>query len=348
VRPEIDLSLLRDSLVQLKESTYFGVSLHQFTSMLIDVIDHVLGSSSLYSDTVVRGFADNIRQSQHYLSGSTTKETPYEIAFCLEQATKDWVKRSTIITTGLTYGHDFHFRPSDPLKFIKLSVTGFPLNGYEPKLIYIGVPRLYVHKPLYCIPLYHELGHFVDNALGVTNISFLIAPVPSATPANVQQTQILHRMEFFADLFCACYVGRAGIETLKTIAASNLASWSHPATSERVSLVEDFLAGRPSRVVELFQQSLGAVGAPSLAARFDRPDVTASFSDIRPYDISSVRELHGLFSSAWEYLIETLDSKPGWAAGAADARIELIINDLTEKSLRNFAIMERWARGATE
>jgi hypothetical protein len=28
-----------------------------------------------------------------------------------------------IITMGLTYGHDFHFLPSDPLNFIKLSIT---------------------------------------------------------------------------------------------------------------------------------------------------------------------------------------------------------------------------------
>ena len=42
MRPEIDLVLLRDSLVELAETTYFGAALHKFTAQLIGVIDHVL------------------------------------------------------------------------------------------------------------------------------------------------------------------------------------------------------------------------------------------------------------------------------------------------------------------
>jgi hypothetical protein len=130
VRPELDLSLLRDSLIQLAESTYFGASLHTFTSMLVKVIDHVIDNKTSYHDDVVRAFANHVRQSHRYLSGSTTKETPYEMRFCLEKAITTWVRNTTLITTGLTYGHDFHFLPSDPWHFVKLSITGYDTHGY--------------------------------------------------------------------------------------------------------------------------------------------------------------------------------------------------------------------------
>src|ERR1700677_1940489 len=152
--------------------------------MLVKVIDHVIQNKASYHEDVVRTFANHVRQSHRYLSGSTTKETPYEVGFCLGKAIPRWVKAHTIITTGLTYGHDFHFAPSDPWNFIKLSITGFTVSNYDPKLIYIGVPRLYVHKPIYCVSLYHELGHFVDLTLGVASISLLLFPVIPATPMN--------------------------------------------------------------------------------------------------------------------------------------------------------------------
>jgi hypothetical protein len=70
-----------------------------------------------------------VGQSHQYLSGSTTKESPYELVFCLELAVKDWVQHETIITTGFTHGQDFHFRPIDPWNLIKLSITNFQTGG---------------------------------------------------------------------------------------------------------------------------------------------------------------------------------------------------------------------------
>lgn len=306
MRPEIDLTLLKDSLTRLAESTYFGASLHQFTSVLIEVIEHVQNNHSLYPDVTIRGFAETIRQSQRYLSCSITKETPYEMGYCLEAAVRQWVNYPTIVTTGLTYGHDFHFLPSDPLNFIKLSITQFSLQNYEPKLIYIGVPRLYVHKPLYCIPLYHELGHFVDLTLGVTNMSFLLNPPFPTVP---HQTQFRHRAEHFADLFSACYVGAAGIETLKTIAPGNPSTTTHPATAARVTLVEQFLSGTNSALVDLFQKCLQALKASELKQKYQLPQIKSSFDDIRPHDIDNSDELHGLFLAGWNYLSDTLDKK---------------------------------------
>ncbi len=346
MRPEIDLILLRDGLVQLTKSTYFGAELHKFTAMLVGVIDHVTNNSQSYAEPIIRAFEYNISQTFQYLSGALLKQAPYEMSYCLEQAVKPWTSRDIVITTGLTYGQDFHFHPNDPWNFIKLNITGFNTNSYDPRLIFIGVPRLYIHKPIYCIPLFHELGHFVDITYGISNRSLLLAPALPYSTMSVFPVISRHRMEHFADLFAACYVGRSSIETLLTLAPGGPASTTHPATDERVRLVDDFLSGSPSVLVDLFQSALASLGVPPLARQFSAPEVSASFDDIRPYEIRDTRELFGLFESGWIYLAGVLDHKQSpWASSTTKLRSEKIINDLVENSIRSFAIVERWNRG---
>jgi hypothetical protein len=323
-----------------------GGELHKFTLMLVDVIDHLTRNKGMYPGPTIHLFSQQIRHSYQYLSGSTTKESPYEIIFCLEHAVRPWVIKETIITTGLTYGQDFHFQPADPWDFIKLNITSFSTNNYDPKLIFIRVPRLYIHKPLYCIPLFHELEHFVDISLGVTIRSLLLAPASPYLSMSVMPVPPRHRMEHFADLFAASYVGRSSIETLLTIAPNDAASVTHPSTADRVRIVDDFLSGSPSNIVDLFQNSLSALGAPTLTKHFLKPDLTQEIDDIRPDEIKNLEELYGMFEAAWKYLANLLDYKQApWASNVTDSRIEQIINDLTEKSIRSYAIIERWNRG---
>ena len=259
--------------------------------------------------------------------------------YCLKAILPHWVKRESLITTAITAGQDFHFLPADPWAFIKKTITGFDTGGFDPLLVLIGVPRLYAHKPLYCTPLYHELGHFVDMTLGVTRLSLLID-----RPAHV--ALIAHRHEHFADLFAACYVGRASVAPLKTIAPNAPASPTHPSTNDRVAVVEDFLKGNPSQIFQLFQQCVSNLNAPALTVMHDAPDLRTPLDDIRPYVIQSERELHGIFESGWNYLADALDQHvPAWSTSLPDADIERIINDLIEKSIRNHSILERWSHG---
>lgn len=341
MRPEIDLSLLRDSLIQLEETTYFSGRLHEFTKKLVEVITHVLESPSRYDNQTIYLFAGQISHAHRYLEGSTTKEAPYEMEYCLKSVLPSWVKRESLITTALTSGKDFHFLPADPWAFIKNAITGFNAGGFDPLLVLIGVPRLYVHKPLYCVPLYHEVGHFVDNTLGVTQMSFLLAA------GSGSAVEARHRAEHFADLFAACYVGRTNGHALNTIAPHAAQSFTHPSTSDRILVVEAFLNGSAHPLVELFQACLRRLGAPPLAINYASPTITEELDDIRPYVIQSPPELHGLFASGWDYLQRALDFKtPPWSAGLSNAAIERTVNDLIEKSLRNHSIRTRWTNGA--
>ena len=59
-------------------------------------------------------------------------------------------------------------------------------------------------------------------------------------------------------------------------------------------------------------------------------------------------ELHGTIGAAWSYLADNLDNRtaPWITPNHNDADIERIANDLTEKTLRNASILERWTNGA--
>ena len=142
MRPRTDLFLVRDNLLHLAETTYFSSSLHEFTSKLIEVVDHVLQNQTAYSEDIVRSFAAVVRATNTYLSGSTVKEAPYEMEFCLRKALKTWVKRDTIITTALTENQNYHLLPIDPWSEITKTISGAVVSNYDPLLVLIGVPRL--------------------------------------------------------------------------------------------------------------------------------------------------------------------------------------------------------------
>jgi hypothetical protein len=342
LRPNIELSLILESLQDCQETTYFSGKLHTFTARLIDAIGYVLKNEKTLPSDVVRLFYAHALSANRYLSGSTTKDSPYEIEYCLQAALPKWSQRDCIITTGLTDELDFHFRPTDPWGFVKAALPAFDTQGFDPVLVQLGVPRRYSHKPLFCVPLYHELGHFVDLSNGVSRLSSLLQP------ANTQ-FELQHRLEHFADLFAAAYIGRCSIRALEIIAPGNPMSATHPSNADRIALVDEFLSGQQTGLIGLFQQCLQQLGLPKLEVEFDAPVIKESFDDVRTFPLNSKRELHGIFGSAWAYLEAGLDrrSAPWISASTADADIERVVNDLAEKSIRNKSIRERWESGAT-
>ena len=119
----------------------------------------------------------------------------------------------------------------------------------------------------------------------------------------------------------------------------------HPATQVRVDTVEDFLNDNPNSVVDLFQNVLTVRGLPTLEKRFRIPEVTRHFDDALTYPIQNREELFGLFPASWDYLENQLVKRDAaWISeNVTEFEVEKTINDLTEKSLRNFEVRQRWA-----
>ncbi|MER9075543.1 hypothetical protein NKH80_22500 [Mesorhizobium sp. M0904] len=338
--------MVRQSLRLLNDSAFFDRRLHDFTEHLIGAIDHVLAAPTLYDSAIVRQFADQMRLVQSYLAGSTSNEIPYEVVYCLTNALAPWVKRETIIVTSLTEGHNFHLLPVDPWNFIRTTISGYDTAGFNILLVMIGVPRLYSHKPVFCIPLFHELGHFVDVTSKLSEVTVLLN---SAAIAPVDADELAHRREFFADVFSSCFVGYAGIEALKTIAPNHPTTYTHPATADRIQVVSDFLGSINNPIVDLLTTAVAALGLPNLRIASSKANLAVDFDDLRTFAGSNIGEVYGIFEAAWNYMFEAIDQgrNPWGLSPVRETDIETVVNDLTEKSIRNYALRVAWNETAT-
>lgn len=263
--------------------------------------------------------------------------------FCLKKALDEWKKKECVITTSLSldlYGA-FHFRQADPWEIIQNILPSFDGKGFNPALILISLPRVYRSKPIFCIPLYHELGHFVDRHWGITTLAQVM--IRQASLFGLSGMPPGHWAEFFADLFATCYVGESSIRVLQTAAPNNPTSATHPSTSDRVALMRAFLDGTPDPKIKVIQNALIRLGAPVLAPRYLLPTISSAYDDLRTYVVQSVPEVHGLLASAWAYFEGALANGFPWARTPLhEGNIEKVVNDLTEKSIRNYSIRMMW------
>lgn len=336
----INLYLLRHQLRQLRDTSYFSKNLRLYVSTLVDVVTHVLEVQSPYPDQVIVQLQLYLWRSYQYLRGSISRNIPYEVSYALQKALGDWIKEDTAITTALVDSQSYHFDPIDPWNFIKTSITHFPQMNFDVILIHVALPRLYNNKPLYCVPLYHELGHFIDMRFKVSELCMIKS-------GNINGRTLNHYREYFADLFAASYCGDAIGSTLTDIGGHHAASNTHPATADRLTVLNEYLKGGAPQIVQLFNRELTALGKPNLSLRFKMPDIEECFNRIVPYRLGSVDELHGLFPAGLALLKRAIrrESEP-WAS-IEEFEIERIINDLVEKTIRNHSTVEKWKNASS-
>lgn len=344
MHPQTDLSLLLESLSNLSRTPYFNRALEAHTRALVELVEHVLRASPRYDDEIVRGLVDKVWTTHRYLQGSTTKESPYEIEYCLRFAISEWLPQDCLVTTALTDEKDFHLKMGDPWDYVRTTLPGYEGPLPESRLIFIGVPRLYKSMPLFCCALYHELGHFVDMIGEITETTLLLRPFPEHIPEKLHPYMTAYRREHFADLFAACYVGSAIGDSLHALNPDASLSETHPPTPHRLELIRSFLAGEASDEMAMYQDALGRRGLPALGRRFDIPDIEAAFDDIRPHVLEGPAQLHGIFPAGWSYMAKALRGDGAvWTRGAQPLEIIRIINDLAEKSIRNASLRQLWS-----
>lgn len=280
-----------------------------------------------------------------YLDNSTLNIIPYEIISCLEYALEDWIdKNNFIIVTSLSNKNlDFYFESSDNNeqfnntnilidKLYKLKLTH--------RLIKISLPKVLSRDYLSCVVLYHELGHFVDLELNISKKIFL-KEFHTTNPVTYDQYEFLfHKMEYFADLFAAQYINDASNLFLNHIASDYDDCQTHPATSKRINVVENFLSERNCIELNEFNEVLKISGPTELKIRYKKIDVKKSdFLKLIPQNIKSTNELHYIFKLGWDFwntsdtnFLKTFESRQKYH----------IINNLIEKSISNYTITEKW------
>jgi hypothetical protein len=295
---------------------------------------------------------DQIWTASKFLSGSTSKKIPYEIVHCLKEALASWTHKNALITTALTQdkAYSFYFQGVNQ-EFYTLA-KAYTNVDFKSELAQIAFPQIYRHRPLLNVALYHELGHFLDVHHGIVNQSLLLLqseqlPLPSINFDSLSLDQRncianFHRREYFADIFAASYVGKAYREFLNAFAKNNPVSLTHPATNDRLALIDSFLSGTYTEIINLFQTSLTKLGLQKLGINFSAPDVSAAFDNARPYAIQNEAELHGIFEAGNTYLKQALTTPAILWSEIDKTTSERMVNNLVEKSIRNSMIVNQW------
>ena len=352
------LTLVRNKLIEISESPYFSNDLHQYLVQLKKVADKLYSEDLNMGDTVITECSVFINNAVNFFNSSTTKKIPYEIVYCLNDACQKWTGDKTLITTALSQDiNDFHFRPVQNVFYdffkIKLNIS------FDADLIQICLPEIYRRKPLFSIPLYHELGHYIDISRGISELAAIhhkntILPLPDGlTDWRGEHIWLNHCREYFADLFSAQFIGRSGIDFLKRLAGDNPSSYTHPSTKNRITVVEDFLSGINNPVVEMLNKLIARFHdenkllCPSLSIPSNEQNIATAFDNIRPHNISNKNEMHAFINSSWTYLCDTWNNPTGVWSGLSKEVIEKTINDLVEKSIRNTMITEKWTTYAS-
>lgn len=150
-------------------------------------------------------------------------------------------------------------------------------------------------------------------------------------------------MEFFADLFGASYAGTAYSDFLNEFAGNDSVSVTHPATNTRIAVINDFLSGNTNGVVDLFQNALKTLTLPQLRPRFETISINTAFDNVRPYRIATDAQVHGVLDSGWRYLKTTWANPDGAWKEMEKHQAERTINDLIEKSIRNYMVSKSWS-----
>ena len=344
--PAVNLHILAAEFTQLSRSAFFEPAFQKFSAKTAEVIEHVLQHAADYPEDVVRQFQSHVWNVLQFVSGSRSNDAPHETQYVLRKALKEWVSEDALVSSASLNSFEFFVNLADFWDFVAQAIDGYDTDNYSPLVVRIGSPSAFKHRPVFCVPLFHELGHFVDHHYKISETSVLLSLAPVPAGISLEQWQnlnIQHRMEHFADLFAACYCGEATNFSLFAIAPKNGNSASHPSTQRRIEVVDDFLAGRDNSIVNLLQDALSARKQEVLKVRFIEPNVDC-FNDVLTCKISNLEELYGIFLSSWKYLHNQIDDRSApWITADADAStIEKTVNDLTGKSLRNYEIVERW------
>lgn len=351
-------------LNKLAQGHFFSEELREYITELQNVVRSLREAepTSIAATSELKQLVtESIWKATQYLAGSTSNRIPYEIVFCLKHALEDWQLHNCIITTSLLKSPEFHCESVDAAPAQRCATLALKAN-FQVEPVQIAFPEIFEHSPIFCSPLYHELGHYVEERLPrIKGIyveerhteggQFSLLPDRLNLPMHLDersQRDIFtnHSIEHFCDLFAASYTGECAAFYLEEWSSLQGSTLTHPSTFSRTELIRDFLAGRHNEYIQLLVDKTRDLetGETMLKKRFILPDVASHFTDVRPCEIQSIEELHGIFPAALAFM-----KAPMFLAEASQQKVfrskqevPILVNDLTEKSIRNFMIKRTW------
>jgi probable F420-dependent oxidoreductase len=162
---ETVLQLLGEQLKKLSHSDFFATELGEYVSQLCKSVSSLQNKIAEPDPDVplITEVVESIWRATQFLTGTTSNRVPYEVTYLLREVLLDWGLGESIVTTSVNQSPDFYCERAgiapDAL-LSELNLPGLTLSGH---LVQMGVPEIFQHMPLLCSPMYHEVGHYVEE-----------------------------------------------------------------------------------------------------------------------------------------------------------------------------------------
>jgi hypothetical protein len=256
--------------------------------------------------------------------------------YCLEKALNQWddTNQYIIVTSLHNDLNCFSFNALLSLNetFYDTIQAVFGIS-FDHRLIQINLPKYLAQDYLANVVLYHELGHFVDRRYQIIE--------KLSTSLNLPKDQQSYYCEFFSDIFAAQYIGEASNYYLNYIAYNNPDSVSHPSTDSRIEIVSKFLNKNNDKILNDLIDATQKSSGKELKDR-RKPISDSDFKAFIPTNISDEEELHSIFEVGWGL----------WLSKVSEFEVKniskfekyQILNNLIEKSISNYMVLEKWNR----
>lgn len=245
-----------------------------------------------------------------FLDYSSSSEIPKHLIFCLNTVLDEWITQGSenyfVVISHNKSSHDFAIRAMDEAQMVKCNLYFeelFALN-HRQSLIQISKPKFLFDDYLASVPVYHEMGHFIDKNYQIVRNLFLRTTFKPDKVNGERKEMVNHYSEHFSDIFAAQYIGRSAIEPLTYISNNDKKStFTHPSNAKRIEVVDAFLSGTGSAEAMEIVNDLKAITQERVSRELkirNQKLAQDPFQTLKPYKVSSLDQLHTLFLLGWE------------------------------------------------
>lgn len=347
---ELELVQLEELFSKSRSNKYSDSRKNKFFDELYATFEAIINSDyknfDISEQEAHREIFEFLFDGLEFLDTSTLNIIPFELVHCLGRALNDWVTNDDlIIVTSLSHRRNdiwFEGWREETLRNIKDLIYSKYKIKISNRLIRISLPKSLSRDYLAGVVLYHELGHFIDLELNITEKIFFDTYNKSSDfiSSNDEFHFYHYTKEYFADLFAAQYVGNASACYLNHLAYNYGDSEKHPATEKRNRIVEKFLLKQNDPIIETIQNALDKMGHELLKMRhsiFNHQN--CEFTKLIPENITNDMELHAIYKLGWDLW---MNSASNFLSDFTRRQKYYVINNLIEKSISNYYVKESW------
>jgi len=260
-----------------------------------------------------RGILNRIFIGIEHLNYKNEDDLAIELIAPLDMVLNEWFDNGEEYLIVISYNNSLNnfyvsALPEEVRELVELECQQLFNSPFKQLLIQISKPKLLIDDFLGSVPVYHELGHFVDFNYQITkSIYDDKSGYKPLLSDDERSMELNHLREHFADIFAAQYIGLSSNEMLNYIAYKAKKVFTHPSTDTRISVVKAFVTGTGSSehfeiVHKLIEQTKKRTNGRILIDRCKFPAISP-FELNRPVKMENKEELHSLFSLGWNDLI---------------------------------------------